>query len=85
MRGDHSASVRCGATRAAGSVGAVSDTCEYPSCEAPAAGWIGVHVQPKLIEVNLCKAHLAVVRSNVSTPDTRDFWRWFMAMSGSTG
>jgi hypothetical protein len=60
-------------------------TCDYPGCEAPAAGTRGLVVQPELIEVTLCEAHLAIVDSNAGTPDTLDFWRWFNAVSGITG
>jgi hypothetical protein len=40
---------------------------------------------PEPIMVVLCEAHLAIVDSNQATPDTRDFWRWFDAVSGYAG
>jgi hypothetical protein len=59
--------------------------CDYPGCEAAAAGSRGLVVQPEPIAVTLCEAHLAIVDSNRATQDTLDFWRWFNAVSGITG
>ena len=59
--------------------------CDYPSCDAPAAGSRGLVVQPEPIAVTLCEAHLAIVDSNWAAPGTLDFWRWFNAVSGITG
>jgi hypothetical protein len=42
-------------------------------------------VRPEPIEVALCETHLAIVDSNRHTPETRDFWRWFDAVSGYSG
>jgi hypothetical protein len=60
-------------------------TCTYPSCDEPAAGSRGLIATPEPIMVVLCEAHLAIVDSNQATPDTRDFWRWFDAVSGYAG
>jgi hypothetical protein len=74
----------CGAS---GSVGAMSEPipCAYPGCDAPNAGTRGIIVRPEPIEVALCETHLAIVDSNRHTPETRDFWRWFDAVSGYSG
>jgi hypothetical protein len=59
--------------------------CDYPSCEASATETRGLIVSPEPIMVALCEAHLAVVDSNRMTPETRDVWRWFNAVSGYAG
>jgi hypothetical protein len=59
--------------------------CTYPTCKAPAAGSRVLIAQPEPIEVVLCGEHLRTVDANQLTTETRDFWRWFDAMAGSTG
>ena len=60
-------------------------TCAYPSWDAPATGSRAVIADPEPIMLNLCEAHLAIVDRNLLTPETRDFWRWFDAVSGYAG
>jgi len=59
--------------------------CDYPGCGQLAAGARGLIAQPEPIMVTLYQAHLAVVDANRLTPETRDFWRWFDAVSGYSG
>jgi hypothetical protein len=60
-------------------------TCAYPGCRAAAAGSRFLFAQPEPIDLVLCANHLAVVDHNRRAPETRDFWRWFHAMSGMNG